>query len=454
MPPRYNPTLAVGADAAKLPHLERTGLIEAAMRRESVRSEVERVRLVVGLLGFLLAVLAFLHSVPNVISGALRTPLLSAILPLAIGIALYLAYEVSAYLWLKKLQRAERIPPVAFRYVNALVEISLPTGALISGALIVGVLPSLLGPIPFVYFPFIFLTALNLDSSLCVFAGAIAGAEFVVTCLMVTRGSVVGRADTRIVGILTSPHQYVIKSLLLVVGGLIAAFIAHQLRRQLTRAIATLQERDRAISIFGQHVSTEVAELLLRQPLDLTPQEGEVCVMFLDIRDFSRLANDRSPSEVMSYLNTLFGFMIPLINEHHGIVNKFLGDGFMAVFGAPIHDDQQCRHAVSAAMKILHRVEQLNAEGRIPPTRLGIGLHIGRVITGNVGGTDRKEYTIIGDAVNLASRIEQATKQIGGQLLASQAVVTHIDGSGSAAQDMGLIELRGQAQPVRLFKLA
>ena len=88
-----------------------TRVIEATMRRESVSSELERVRLVIGLLGFLLAVLAFLRSVPNVISGALRTRLLAAIIPLAAGITLYLAYEVSAYLWLKKLQRAERIPP-------------------------------------------------------------------------------------------------------------------------------------------------------------------------------------------------------------------------------------------------------------------------------------------------------------------------------------------------------
>jgi adenylate cyclase len=126
----------------------------------------------------------------------------------------------------------------------------------------------------------------------------------------------------------------------------------------------------------------------------------------------------------------------------------------MAVFGAPIQDDKQCHHAVDAAMEILRHVEQLNAEGRIPATRLGIGLHVGRVITGNVGGMERKEYTIIGDAVNLASRIEQATKQLGGQLLVSQAVVTMIAGANCKTVDMGLIELKGQAQPVRLFKLA
>jgi adenylate cyclase len=441
------------SEVARLPAEGRTTTVEATLQRESLSSELARVRLLIGLLGLLLAVLASLRLAPGIINASLRSQLLAAVPPLAVVTGLYLAYEVSVYLWLKKLLRAERSPPAVFRYANALVEISLPTVALVLGAFIVGVLPSLLGAIPFIYFPFIFLTALNLDSSLCIFAGAVAGAEFLTTCLLVTRGSEVMPDDVQIVHVLTSPQQYVIKCLLLMVSGLIAGFVANQLRRQLTRAIATVQERDRAISIFGQHVSTEVAELLLRQPLDLTPQEGDVCVMFLDIRDFSRLANDRPPSEIMSYLNILFGFMIPAINEHHGIINKFLGDGFMAVFGTPIQDDKQCHHAVDAAMKILRHVERLNAEGRIPATRLGIGLHIGPVITGNVGGSERKEYTVIGDAVNLASRIEQATKQLGGQLLVSQAVMRLI-GNGYAAQDMGLIDLKGQAQPMQLFKLA
>jgi len=271
---------------------------------------------------------------------------------------------------------------------------------------------------------------------------------------MFGRASPVAATDMQIVRMLTSAHQYLIKSLMLLTGGLIAGFVANQLRHQLVRVIATLQERDRAVSIFGQHVSAEVADLLLRQPIELAAQEGEVCVMFLDIRNFSQMANEHSPSEVMDYLNTLFGFTIPAVNEERGIINKFLGDGFMAVFGAPIQNEKPCHHAVSAAMKILAHVEKLNAEGRIPATRLGIGLHLGRVMTGNVGGTERKEYTIIGDAVNLASRIEQATKQLGAQLLVSQAVVTLLADAGCAAQDMGLVELKGQAQPVRLFKLA
>lgn len=429
-------------------------VIETTVRRESVSSELRRVRLLIGFLGFLLLIDALLRIAPNLINAALRIRLLGALVPYAIAVVVFLVYEVAVYRWLLALQRKDRAPSIGFLYANVLVEISLPTSLLIVTVLIIGGLPALLGSVPFFYFPFIVLTTLNLDWSLCLFGGAMAGAEFFATYVMFGRASPAAPTDVQIMRMLTSAHQYLIKSLMLLTGGLIAGFVANQLRHQLVRVIATLQERDRAVSIFGQHVSAEVADLLLRQPIELAAQEGEVCVMFLDIRNFSQMANEHSPSEVMDYLNTLFGFMIPAVNEERGIINKFLGDGFMAVFGAPIQNEKPCHHAVSAAMKILAHVEKLNAEGRIPATRLGIGLHMGRVMTGNVGGTERKEYTIIGDAVNLASRIEQATKQLGAQLLVSQAVVTLLADTGCAVQDMGLVELKGQAQPVRLFKLA
>ena len=112
-------------------------------------------------------------------------------------------------------------------------------------------------------------------------------------------------------------------------------------------------------------------------------------------------------------------------------------------------------HAIQAALEILRQVDVLNQQGKIPHTRLGIGLHVGQAVTGNVGSSERKEYTVIGDVVNLASRIEQANKTLAAQLLVSEAVakVVGVDGE-FAAEDMGLVELKGQPQPVRLYKLA
>ena len=205
--------------------------------------------------------------------------------------------------------------------------------------------------------------------------------------------------------------------------------------------------------IFGQHVSPQIAEKLLRQPVELAGELRNVCVMFLDIRNFSGYAAAARPEAVMAYLNKLFGFMIDVVNAHHGIVNKFLGDGFMAVFGAPVDDAESCKHAAGASLEILGRLDRLNAAGAIHPTRVGIGLHVGEAVTGNVGSAERKEYAIIGDVVNLASRLEQATKELHARLLISEAVRRNLDAT-IAAEDLGLVELKGQPAPAQVYKIA
>ncbi len=436
--------------AAGLEHMD---LILAAMQRQRLRSERQRVRVFIGLLGFLMLVVIGLRNLPSLIHGDLRTALFSALAPIAIVIAIFLAYEMALLAWLCRLIHANRLPPAGLGYLNTLVEVSFPTAALAAGSCFMGGLPMLAGVVPFVYFLFLCLASLSLDFWLCVFSGAVAGVEFLVTSLiLLANDPAASGAEPPLFAMLRSPHQYVVKSALLLAGGCIAGFVASQIKRQLMSALKTVRERDRAISIFGQHVSPQVAELLLHQPLDCTGEERQVCVMFLDIRDFSRIAGERSPTEVMEYLNTLFSFMIPVINEHSGIINKFLGDGFMAVFGAPLDDAAVCEHAVEAAHVILRQVNTMNEAGQIPPTRLGIGLHLGVALTGNVGGGERKEYTVIGDVVNLAARIEQATKQFHAELLISEDVAKALD--GIAGEDLGLVELKGQARPVRLFKLA
>ncbi len=428
-------------------------LLEPAMQRQQLRSECRRVAIFACLLGVLMLVPSALLKLPSLIDDDLQPRLAAAVPAFPLMIGVFLAYEIAVLLWLSRLRAMERLPPPWFAYVNTLVEVSMPTAGLMVGGAFIGGIPMLAGVVPFIYFLFLCLAALNLNARLCVFAGLVAGAQFLAVSLtLLQREPVDPNPESSLLAMLHSPHQYVLKSAFLMLGGLIAGFVASQIKRQLLTGLQTLRERDRAVSIFGQHVSPQVAELLLAQPVDAAGQERQVCVMFLDIRDFSRIAGERSPAEVMEYLNILFSFMIPVVNEHHGIVNKFLGDGFMAVFGAPLDDSNPCEHAVCAARVILDKVAELNQTGAIPPTRLGIGLHLGVAITGNVGGSDRKEYTVIGDVVNLAARIEQATKQFAAQLLVSEAVHRALDGMG--AEDLGLVDLKGQTHPVRLFKLA
>ena len=425
------------------------------MQRELLRGEQRRVLVLGALLTFLLGILVLLRAIPELIDVRLRSSMLAVFVPTTTVVLGYLVYETGVWFWLARLRRGNLDAPAGYRYLNAFLEVSLPTVALVVIAPYVGSLAAIVGALPFIYFLFIFLTALNLDFRLTAFAGAVAGIEFLISSLLIlgwNAGALPSGSAT--VTMLSSPHQYVIKAVILLAGGFIAGFVASQIRRQLSQALATLEERDRAIGIFGQHVSPQVAELLLRQPINSAGEERNVCVMFLDIRDFSRLVDARTPTEIMTYLNTLFGFMIPIVNDHRGIVNKFLGDGFMAVFGAPVDDSELCRHAVESARRILGRIEQLSRDGLIPETRLGIGLHLGRAITGNVGGSGRKEYTVIGDVVNLASRIEQATKVFLARLLVSDAVVQSLGDGAAVGEDLGLVELKGQAHKTRLFKLS
>ncbi len=426
---------------------------QSAMDHELVRSDRRRVLALIGLLVFFLVVMVSIRSLPQVIRADFRSRAMAAFVPMVAVVVVYLAYEVGVLAWLSRLSRERRSAPAAFRYTHTLIEISLPTATLLAVSPALGGLPTLIGAVPFVYFPFLCLAALSLNYRLCVFAGAAAAAEFTAVSLALIRMDVLPlEAESPVLAMVRSPHQWLVKGGILLATGFIAGFVARQIRCQLASALRTLEERDRAVSIFGQHVSPQVADLLLKQPLDSAAQERHVCVMFFDIRDFSSLANQRPPGEVMEYLNVLFSAIIPIVNEHQGIINKFLGDGFMAVFGAPVADGEQCRHAVDAAQAILACVDQLNRAQSIPATLVGIGLHQGVALTGNVGGGKRKEYTVIGDVVNVAARIEQATKQFRASLLVSEAVAQSI--RDPAAVDLGPVELKGQAAPLRLYRLA
>src|SRR5262249_55162180 len=115
---------------------------------------------------------------------------------------------------------------------------------------------------------------------------------------------------------------------------------------------------------------------------------------------------------IVNYLNGLWSKAVDIVNQHHGIVNKFLGDGFMAVFGAPLVMGNHCQNAINAARELVADIKRATDTGEIPPTRIGIGLHSGEALVGNIGSAERREYTVIGDVVNVAFRIEQLNKEV------------------------------------------
>jgi len=355
-------------------------------------------------------------------------------------------YEIGAHTALGFIIAKRRHIPEAPRYGNAFLETSIPTAmmVLLSGA--VGPEIALNSPLPMAYFLFICLSTLRLTAPLSIFTGCVAAAEYVGLGIYYL-GAAPGPATY-----LTSVWTIVAKAFVLVVAGVVCGFVGAQIRRRLIASLASVTERNRIVGMFGQYVSPAVVDQLLTRPVEGAGEERYVTIMFLDIRGFTTFAERRTPQEVVEYLNTLFSTMITLVNANHGIINKFLGDGFMACFGAPLSDGRDAENAVRAAVEIAETVERMSAAGTIAPTRIGIGLHAGMAVTGSVGSDERREYTITGATVNLASRVEQLTKQFGAVLLVTDAVWQAVkDGYEGRALDPVMV--RGRQEPVAIWAL-
>jgi adenylate cyclase len=304
------------------------------------------------------------------------------------------------------------------------------------------------GPAPFFYGIFIVLSTLRLDFRLSLFTGLVAGAEYLALYAFYVPGSIAA-AGTPLAG---APF-YVLKSAVLVLTGLAAGFVAAEIRRRVRRVLRAAGERQQMLAAFGQQVSPEIAQALLAQGGRIESRRQFVCVMFMDIRDFSRLAESRSPEQVVAYQNAVFGAAIEVLGRRRGVINQFLGDGFMASFGAPIETGTECADALAAARELLDAVRQLAALGAIPPTRIGIGLHAGEAVCGNIGSEARRQYSITGEVVIIAFRIEQLNKAYGSQLLASAEVVRRAGGM-ETAESLGPVTVKGLDQPIELYRLA
>src|SRR5205823_3415583 len=172
------------------------------------------------------------------------------------------------------------------------------------------------------------------------------------------------------------------------------------LARSFNEMTAGLAERERIREAFGTYVDREVADHILREGTSLAGEEVEVTMMFIDIRNFTGFAERSSAPEVVATINRLFECAVPLIHEHGGHVDKFVGDGLLAVFGAPRRQADHADQALTAALEIERAVGDEFA-GEI---EIGIGLNSGTVVAGNVGGAGRFEFSVIGDAVNVAAR--------------------------------------------------
>ena len=419
-------------------------LAREMLAAERFRSTLLAVIPTVAMLTFLAVSSAYPAAVTELLHGKFDRVPVGFFLCAVAGFEFHVLYATE-----RALRMGTRQSP-ARRYGYAFIETSLPTLVILYYSTLIGPVQALLMPSAFVYFVFIVLSTLRLDFALCAFTGLVAALEYAAVAMFW------GATDTTVAepDLSSLPH-HLGKACILLVSGVSAGFVARRLRKSFTRALESVEERARILGVFGQHVSPEVAaQLVAKGAVNAHGEAREVCVMFLDIRDFTSFAEKRSAEDVVEYLNTLFDEAVRAVTLHRGIVNKFLGDGFMAVFGAPVADANACAAAIDAGLEVLTRVERLVREGRLPATRVGIGLHAGPAVVGNIGSAQRKEYTVIGDVVNVASRVEALNKQLGSQMLVTDEVWNAAGNVRVAAIPREPIRVKGREAPVHIFQLA
>jgi class 3 adenylate cyclase len=232
-----------------------------------------------------------------------------------------------------------------------------------------------------------------------------------------------------------------------------------QIAAHVNTMAAGLGERERLRDLFGAYMTPAVAQSLLAAGEDAGKTEKRyVAILFLDVRGFTAFANQTKPDVVVSVLNRFFEGAVDAVARNQGTLNKYLGDGFLAIFGAPGHLENPCAAAIDAALDIAKGLRGLNhlfAATGVPPMKIGIGIHAGEVVVGTIGSPKHKlEYTVIGDAVNVAARIEQLNKELGTEILVSDEVFAHAIPQQQLLAQVALDQkVRGVVLPVRVYPL-
>ncbi len=216
-----------------------------------------------------------------------------------------------------------------------------------------------------------------------------------------------------------------------------------------------ISREKRVRSTMARYMSKEVADQLLESGEDaLVGKDQRVSILFSDVRDFTSLAESASARETVSMLNEYFTDMVDVIFANGGILDKYIGDGMMALFGAPFAGDRDADHAIAAANQMVLALAELNirrAKAGGVPIKIGLGVSTGDVVVGNIGSNKRMEYTVIGDSVNLASRLEGANKFYGTQILFSQFTMGDLS-APALVREIDTIRVKGKEKPVLIYE--
>jgi class 3 adenylate cyclase len=228
------------------------------------------------------------------------------------------------------------------------------------------------------------------------------------------------------------------------------------LKARISSSLEKKRLQDRQRELIRKFATDQVADELLSTGFSLGGKLVTATAMFCDIRSFTTIVESQPPAQVIELLSDYYALMMDAIGGEHGIVNQMVGDGLMAIFGAPLWREDHRRCAVRASIQMIELIEQYNRERvalRQSPLQIGIGIASGEVIAGFTGTQRRATYTCVGDTVNIAARLESHTKSTSKPILIDEHTRQGLDESFTV-QDCGTVELKGKAQLVRVFAVA
>ena len=330
-----------------------------------------------------------------------------------------------------RIRRGQRVP-ASLSWILVTLENVFPVlfmASLADGSLMAVMLDS---PVVFAFGTPAALSALRLDPRLSVWAGVVSAGSYLTFALW----TVGAHPD------LVAPAPlHVMRAFFMLSAGVAAAAVAASLRDSFAQAAEAMEERNWVVGVFGRYVTDEVVDVLLKSPdgLALGGEQREVTVLMTDLRGFSKLAARLPAPDVVRLLNHYLGEMTDIIQRHGGTIDEFIGDAILVVFNAPLDQPDHPRAALACAIAMQQAMPTVNtwnaAEG-LPSIEMGIGVHTGRVVVGNIGSTKRQKYGVVGAAVNLTARVEGYT--VGGQVLTT----------GHTADRAGADLLRGAEREV------
>ncbi len=374
-----------------------------------------------------------------------------SIIKILTAIFLVAVYFITRFAFIHLYLRKFKSLPFSERMVNTIVEGCIPSFILLYITNSKNFFITMDGGYTLFYAIIIIISAFRLDlrlSLLCTLSSALSYLLTVYFMKAIYAKSVLHQDFY----LYTNNSHFYFRVILILSTGIITCLVSILLRSKIKNSLVHVLKRKDLEAILGMHVSSDVARELISHRAD-KGIECELSVLFLDLRNFTGIAEKKSASEIFLFLNELFEDWIRITISKEGVINKFLGDGFMAIFGAPMANPRHAQNAVEAAIEMYEGLLEKNKTREKDPIRIGVGIHTGKAYAGNVGSELRKEYTIIGDVVNIAARLEKMNKPLKSSILISEDTLQACRDLNLTTKNKGKLGVHGRNSKIQVHQI-